>query len=801
MEFVKILKNKKFIVAVILLLLFNCVSFYITQQNNIEDFGLDIRVYSEQFRKNADIFEFPSAKEELQEKNAEFQILKSFAEAEQMKAENPQEYEFYAEEEALLISENPELYKEYQSGKYSYDEISATAEFYAHFASLAEYQSGYGDYISGVIENGKELSGKSLFSDKDSFSYKSIQKSITDFSKNKGIELSLINDLPVSYVLNYHTGDLILIMLCVFLSISFVPEKNAALLINLCKNGRMMLKIKQIPILFLFSLFGSLVIFVSQMLISLKIYNAPIDLTAPIQSSDIFKDCILHMDFMQFFLMSIVFKAATATTIALLIWLLISLIGNILFVSATAGIFAAAEILLYKNISEQSTLSFFKTFNLFSLFDYKITTEYNLISFFGIPIRAELLIWIIVLSVMLLLSAVVVLGAKRNYPMRTPSKLFSFFGAIFKKLSIACSKIQSIVYAGRFETYKIMHIGKGFFVIAVFILILAFSFNTNQLVFSPTESFLNDYYDEYGGKLNSAVYDSISEMQAQAQTVQAEFEEKAEQYSKGMISFEEYELARAKNAAYDTQRQAAAVLLEQVNRIEPLKEKGITPVLINETGYNALFSPQSNQTEILLLLCAVSIMFSGVFPIEKSSNMLCINHCAKNGRKRLWGKKIIAVVPKVFVLTAISYFFYAFQIAYLYRLDFLSADIQNLECLQNVDLSISVFQYLLLNFAFEFIFVLAASLIVSALSEFTAQFAVIIISAGIFVLPGALSSAGISALSSISASRLFNFNSVVIHDGMNIKSFALHIVLAAAAVLLLYLSERKWCSTREQVKI
>lgn len=102
------------------------------------------------------------------------------------------------------------------------------------------------------------------------------------------------------------------------------------------------------------------------------------------------------------------------------------------FVSATAGIFAAAEILLYKNISEQSTLSFFKTFNLFSLFDYKITTEYNLISFFGIPIRAELLIWIIVLSVMLLLSAVVVLGAKRNYPMRTPSKLFSFLGQSLK---------------------------------------------------------------------------------------------------------------------------------------------------------------------------------------------------------------------------------------------------------------------------------------------------------------------------------------------------------------------------------
>ena len=151
MEFIRIVKNKRFTAAVILLLLLNCVFFYLSQQNGIEDFGLNASVYSEQFYKNSDIFESPIAKEELQEKSAEFQTLKSFADAEKLKAENPQEYEYYAEEEAALIRENPKLYEEYQSGKYSYDELAAASGFYAHFASLAEYQSGYGAYIDGVI--------------------------------------------------------------------------------------------------------------------------------------------------------------------------------------------------------------------------------------------------------------------------------------------------------------------------------------------------------------------------------------------------------------------------------------------------------------------------------------------------------------------------------------------------------------------------------------------------------------------------------------------------------------------------
>lgn len=51
MELFRIFKSKKFMAAVILLLLLNCVFFYITQQKSIEALGLNIDVYSDVFKK------------------------------------------------------------------------------------------------------------------------------------------------------------------------------------------------------------------------------------------------------------------------------------------------------------------------------------------------------------------------------------------------------------------------------------------------------------------------------------------------------------------------------------------------------------------------------------------------------------------------------------------------------------------------------------------------------------------------------------------------------------------------------
>lgn len=783
MELIRIFKNKKFIAAVITLLLLNCVSFYITQQKSLSDFGINIDTYSATFKDNADIFTEVD-KKSIIEKSNKFEILKSFADN--------------TEDKAQQIKEYPDLYQEYKNSNYSYEELATQAEFYSHFAYQLEYQNDYPAYIKSILKNAQNLSSKKLFSNKTSYSYKSIQKSANDFSKNKNIKLSLVNDLPVSAVLNYQIGDFILILICVFMAISFVSEKNVNLLINTCKNGRRILKMKQLPILILFSLFFSFAIYISEMLISLKIYDAPMNLYALIQSTDIFSDCILHINFLQLFAIHILFKAIIASMIALAIWLFISLSSNIILVSAIAGVITAIELLLYKNISAQSNLSIFKTFNIFSLFDYRSISEYNLVSVFSKPVRAEKAVWIIVLLVIFIISALILISANRNYPIKSPKKAFRILHVLFDKLSEFYAKLQSVIYAGRFETFKIMHIGKGLLVVIAFLLIIGFNFNTNPLVFSSTEAFLNDYYEEYGGELSEKVYKNIEKMRSEADAVESEYNFKSEQYASGEISLEEYELAAAKNEAYDTQRKAVDKLTEQIDRIESLSQKGIKPVLVNELGYNNLFYSQSNQTQILILICAVVILFSSVFSIEKGSNMLILNHCSKNGRKQLYFKKIFTVIPKTFILTLVSYLSLILQNNYLYKLGNMNANIHNLECLQEINLNLSIAEYVILNFIFEFIFVTVVGLIITSLSAFMPQLAVIIISACLFILPSALYMIDIYSAKEISASYLLNFNALILDKGISIGSFIMHYALIVFCIVMLVLSNRKWCLTKER---
>ena len=783
MELIRIFKNKKFIAAVITLLLLNCVSFYITQQKSLSDFGINIDTYSATFKDNADIFTEVD-KKSIIEKSNKFEILKSFADN--------------TEDKAQQIKEYPDLYQEYKNSNYSYEELATQAEFYSHFAYQLEYQNDYPAYIKSILKNAQNLSSKKLFSNKTSYSYKSIQKSANDFSKNKNIKLSLVNDLPVSAVLNYQIGDFILILICVFMAISFVSEKNVNLLINTCKNGRRILKMKQLPILILFSLFFSFAIYISEMLISLKIYDAPMNLYALIQSTDIFSDCILHINFLQLFAIHILFKAIIASMIALAIWLFISLSSNIILVSAIAGVITAIELLLYKNISAQSNLSIFKTFNIFSLFDYRSISEYNLVSVFSKPVRAEKAVWIIVLLIIFIISALILISANRNYPIKSPKKAFRILHVLFDKLSEFYAKLQSVIYARRFETFKIMHIGKGLLVVIAFLLIIGFNFNTNPLVFSSTEAFLNDYYEEYGGELSEKVYKNIEKMRSEADAVESEYNFKSEQYASGEISLEEYELAAAKNEAYDTQRKAVDKLTEQIDRIESLSQKGIKPVLVNELGYNNLFYSQSNQTQILILICAVVILFSSVFSIEKGSNMLILNHCSKNGRKQLYFKKIFTVIPKTFILTLVSYLSLILQNNYLYKLGNMNANIHNLECLQEINLNLSIAEYVILNFIFEFIFVTVVGLIITSLSAFMPQLAVIIISACLFILPSALYMIDIYSAKEISTSYLLNFNALILDKGISIGSFIMHYALIVFCIVMLVLSNRKWCLTKER---
>ena len=99
----------------------------------------------------------------------------------------------------------------------------------------------------------------------------------------------------------------------------------------------------------------------------------------------------------------------------------------------------------------------------------------------------------------------VIISEKHNYPIKTPKKVFRIIYVLFNRLSVLYTKIQSVFYAGRFETYKIMHTGKGLLVAVAFYCGNCIQLQYKYACFSSTELFLKDYYEEYGGELDDAV--------------------------------------------------------------------------------------------------------------------------------------------------------------------------------------------------------------------------------------------------------------------------------------------------------
>lgn len=799
MEFIRVIKSKNLMIAIIFLLLLNCVSFFITNQQDIEALGSNINVVSDVYKNNAAVLTDPEAERLIHEQNDKYQLFLEFFYNDTSENNDFEDFdELFAEGKALLITKNPLLYEEYLGSQFSAEELHALADFYSHLASQIEHQGNYSALIDTYLQKGEDMSSYSLFSDENSFSYKSIQKSIEDFSGNKDISLSLVNDQAIVSVLQYQIGDFILVLLGLLLVFNFTSNMKMKTLVNTCKKGRLHLRCKQLVIFFAFSFASALIKYISELFIASQIYDAPVSLNAPIQSSVFFSNCVYHLNFLQFMALYILFKTLACAMLALVFWVLLSLSNQATLVSGIAGSILAVQFVLYKNISYQSNVSFLKVFNVFSLFDFSVFTQYNLIPVFTFPIRTDVSVVAFAVAGILLFAIALLICTKYAHPIKTPKKMFKYFSLGIQKLSALFSKMQSVLYKKNYESFKTMHIGKGFLILIIFAAIVIGSFNTGKLQFSSVELFLADYYEEYGGELNEQVYDSVDKMQQTLNSVDAEFELAHGYYQSGEISIDEYYQASAKQSAYTTQRQAVQILTEQIERLESLSDREVIPILMNESGYEVLFSKSVNEKNILLCVLAMIFICSSVFSIEKTSHMHPLIHCTKYGRRKLFFKKTCSVLGVAFVICAISHLLTIFQVHSLYGIKYLNSSIMNVSSLQHIDIDIPIWSYLLLNGLFVFICLVLTSLIVVSLSLFLSQIVTIVVSACAFVLLSLLYMIGVYQVQKLSVIYLFDFNALASENGITQNVFIPSIILLVICFLSLLLCYKNWCNTKER---
>ena len=111
--------------------------------------------------------------------------------------------------------------------------------------------------------------------------------------------------------------------------------------------------------------------------------------------------------------------------------------------------------------------------------------------------------------------------------------------------------------------------------------------------------------------------------------------------------------------------------------------------------------------------------------------------------------------------------------------------------MQDISLNIRIFEYIILNFVFEFIFVTVIGPIIAALSAFMSQLAAIIISACMFILPSALYMINIYSVKAISVSFCLILIPLILDKGISLNSFIPHFVLILICIGLLWLMSKK----------
>ena len=766
MEFLKILKNKKISSIILILLITNCLVFLFTQQQNIVSANSDLETYSAVYKENLHLLKEKNAKDILKENSDYYEIL--FFEN--------------AEDENFKLSKKD----------------SALNEFYNYFNQQSEYQNNYREYIENISEKSKADLPSAEFFQSD-FSAKSVEKSALAYSENLDLSLSLVNDKPIISVLNYQIGTFIIIVCCVLLVIGYNYD-NCKILQHTSKNGRAKLYTKQVLAIFFFSVLFSVLVFGPELLISCNIYGEIEDIFAPVQSSVLFKDCVVDFNFAEFLIFYTFLNSGTAFLFSLVFWIVLVLFNSSVLSAGILGAVLAVQYLLYKTVEYTSAFSFFKTINIFSLIDFKSYLEYYLLSIFSIPVRLDKFLLLLLIFFTVVSLVVMMIISKKVYPIRTPDKLTNTFGVFVNRISIFVNKTESKIYSKNFESYKFLHIGNGVLLLLVFVLILAFGFNTVNLVETGEEMYLNEFYSKYSGEISEKTYEEIEKIKNDIDVFNEEFAEILNNYKAGLASENQYNSALMKAKLFSEKEKAYDKIVSQTEHLESVEKQGVKTVLFNELGYKNLFGytvVNENQEQLFLVLCFLILFVSSAFSVEKNIEYLL--RSTKNGRTKLFFNKLKVVFLFSFIFVTVSYFTRILQIHHLYGLTNLDADIRNLTFFSAYDFSISIGMYIAVVYIFQLLSVFAVSCLIFLVSSFSNRFLTIIISAVIILLPYVFYLFGIVQAKYFSAAYLGNINNLLIENDGNIAFLIVTpIISVVSSVVCIALSFKNWCKTKKR---
>lgn len=710
-EILKIVTNKLFIGALVILWVLNLL--FLNYQNYSESKnGIPYRAYKilETDLKNKTHEEKGKYINELYERAKGVNIIYNIQS--NAKSEN-QAIREYADS---LREENKELYeKYYEESKNPTWKYTGNADtewsFLESIKKNYDKVSNYQDSLNDILASAETGQSVSIFKTKDEVSLKSIIKTADTYKDMQSVKTNYEIGESINKISNTTLTDFFVLILIFIISTILITEekdKNLFTIIKSTKNGNGKTIMAKIIALFIGVFLICSLFYGTNSIYYLSTLGCG-NIFATIQSVPLLMLSALKINILEY-----LFILFGAKVLFVFLLSMIMLYLSIKFNNTVENIFVFFIIILinfiiFQSIDPTSNINLLKSFNLVSLLNTnEIFRIYDNLRFYNILVSKTSIL--LVLQIIAIISFIVLSFIKYLKNMNITIKENVIWEKIKKFKIIKNLRFNSVF---SFETYKLLFVNKGLFIIILFAVFTIFNFKHQNYNLSYNEMFYKNYMDILSGDLTqekeTLIKNTIEEYdkaEAHLALINERIENGEITNIEGMILKEPYEDILSTRGVF--------------NRIEEkydyIKENPKAS-FVYDTGYNKLFRVNrgTNENDTYLIIITI-IVLTNLFIMEYKTGFIQILNATKNGRKKTARNKVITSIIVCTVIYIISIIPEILGTLKMYGLDNLSDSIISLVVFHSLPAGISILSYLIMFYIVRYISYILLILIVLYIS-------------------------------------------------------------------------------------
>ena len=537
----------------------------------------------------------------------------------------------------LYVYEEKEQYQNYLQG-------NIVEETYYQWIDeqQAEYLKSYPVFLGEMENRAETLTKLSTYSEMESFVYRNIQKTCSDYQKLSGLEVTAGADYGIKQFAGYNWGILYLISFLVitgYFLLSAERNKGLFLLMKSTKNGHFKFPLAKYFVFVILSLVYEMMQELSTIVVMGHFYGYG-ELNRQIQSISEFRNCIYRLTIKEYMIATILSRILIAFVLASVIYVLYIAIKNEFLLLIAIGSSIGLEIILNMIVLETEKWSILKCVNIFYCWDsVQLFGNYLNLNILQHPIRKEFVASAI--EGMIVVGSIMV-GVQifhKSYQISSGSYGERFLLKIREKTAI----IWQHMGLGVFEFYKVcVQQKKG--IIFLFMLILfgieISDLNNANIYYSAKEATYHSIINKMEGELSE---ESLKILEEEEQYIEYLYQELG---NKSNYESENDEIMRKYWASeLELKEEGVQMVTDQIEKLYQDEGDIYQKYVVDEIDYYNLWS--DFRTDIIrwfLGVIGVILWCSSIYTVEEKKKLYPLLRTMKKGRMTLNNQKNICAL-------------------------------------------------------------------------------------------------------------------------------------------------------------